>query len=65
MKNLNDLTVIIVTYRTSEKVILDCLNSIDSNVGIIIVENSNHFKHSMLTVSCGWEDTNEVFNKPF
>jgi N-acetylglucosaminyl-diphospho-decaprenol L-rhamnosyltransferase len=51
MKNLNDLTVIIVTYRTSEKVILDCLNSIDSNVGIIIVENSNHFKHEKIVGS--------------
>ena len=32
MKNLNDLTVIIVTYRTSEKIIYDCLNSIDTKV---------------------------------
>jgi len=43
MKNLNDLTVIIVTYRTSEKIIYDCLNSIDTKVKVLIIENSNNF----------------------
>ena len=32
MKNLNDLTVVIVTYQTPEKIILDCLRSINKNV---------------------------------
>ena len=43
MKNLNDLTVVIVTFNTSRKVILDCLNSISKNVNILIVENSESF----------------------
>tara|TARA_Y100001970_G_scaffold261508_1_gene344709 strand:- start:4188 stop:5087 length:900 start_codon:yes stop_codon:yes gene_type:complete len=45
MKNLNDLTVIILTYNTSKKILSDCLKTIDKNVKILIVENSNHFKH--------------------
>jgi len=44
MKNLNQLTVIILTYNTSKKIILDCLRSIDKNVNILIVENSISFK---------------------
>ena len=43
MKSLNDLTVVIVTFNTSRKVILDCLNSINNNVNILIVENSEFF----------------------
>ena len=43
MKSLNDLTVVIVTFNTSRKVILDCLNSISKNVNILIVENSESF----------------------
>ena len=31
MKNLNDLTVVIVTYKTPEKIIFDCLESINLN----------------------------------
>ena len=45
MKNLNDLTVIILTYNTSKKILSDCLKTIDKNVKILIVENSNYFKH--------------------
>ena len=29
MNNLDDLTVVIVTFQTPEKIILDCLNSIN------------------------------------
>ncbi len=36
-----DLTVVIVTFQ-SEKVINDCINSINKNVPIIVVENSNN-----------------------
>ncbi len=43
MKSLKDLTVIIVTYNTTQKIILDCLNSISKEVNILIVENSNSF----------------------
>ena len=45
MKNLNDLTVVIVTFQTPEKIILDCLRSINKDVKIIIVENSETFSH--------------------
>ena len=45
MKNLNDLTVVIVTFQTPEKIILDCLRSINKDVKIIIVENSEKFSH--------------------
>ena len=43
-----DLTVVIVTFQ-SEKVIIDCINSIDKNLPIIVVENSsNHnFKRQL------------------
>ena len=43
MKNLNDITIVIVTYKTAEKIIFDCLKSINSQVKVIIVENSKHF----------------------
>ena len=36
-----DLTVVIVTFK-SEKVIDDCINSIDKDLPIIVVENSNN-----------------------
>jgi len=51
MKNLNNLTVVIVTFKTPEKVILDCLKSIDPKVKIIIIENSNNFIHEKLILS--------------
>jgi len=45
MKNINDLTVVIVTYLTDKKILLDCLQSIDKRAKIIIVENSKNFKN--------------------
>ena len=47
MKNLKNLTVIIVTYRTSKKVIEDNIKSIDKNVKILIIENSEKFEHEL------------------
>ena len=43
-----NLSVVIVTLK-SEKVINKCINSIDQNVPIIVVENSNNqkFKHDL------------------
>ena len=38
---INDLTVVIVTYRSENK-IFSCLNSIPSEINIIVVENSNN-----------------------
>ena len=45
MKNLKKITVIIVTYKTSKKIITNCIKSIDRNVKIIIIENSKKFEH--------------------
>jgi len=45
MKNLNDITVVIVTYKTIEKIIFDCLKSINPQVKILIIENSENFIH--------------------
>ena len=39
----NDLTVVIVTLK-SEDVIFTCLDSIPSNIKVIVVENSNNKK---------------------
>ncbi len=44
MSNLQNLTVIIVTYRTNHEILENCLNSIDQNIKILIVENSNDEK---------------------
>ena len=43
--SLENLTVVIVTYRTPEKIILDCINSISKEVKILIIENSENFLH--------------------
>ena len=51
MKNLNDITVVIVTYKTDEKIIFDCLKSINSQVKILIVENSKNFTHDKKILS--------------
>ena len=58
MDNIHNLTIVIVTYRTDEKILTDCLNSIDPQVKILLVENSNNIefkkkfenKYSNLTV---------------
>lgn len=44
MNNLKKLTIVIVTYLTDRKTLLNCLKSIDKNVKILIVENSKKFK---------------------
>ena len=49
--NLQDLTVIIVTYQTPKKIILDCINSIDKNVKVLIIENSKTFIHKNTIIS--------------
>ena len=51
MTNLNDLTVIIVTYKTTEKIILNCLKSINSNVKVLVIENSSKFTHEKIILS--------------
>ena len=45
MKKITNLTVIIVTYMTDKNILLNCLQSINSNIKVIIVENSTSFKN--------------------
>ena len=40
MNNLAKLTIVIVTYKTDSTILKNCLNSIDKNVQIKIIENS-------------------------
>ena len=49
MNNIHNLTVVILTYKTNEKTLVDCLNSINSKVKILVVENSNNnlFKENL------------------
>ena len=44
MSNLSNLSIVIVTFLTDKKTLMNCLNSIDKRVKIIIVENSIKFK---------------------
>ena len=45
MKNLKNLTAIIVTYNKPKKIIKSCIKSISKNVKILIIENSKKFEH--------------------
>ena len=45
MSNLSDLTVIIVTYKTKEEILFNCINSIKKEIKIINVENSSDISH--------------------
>ena len=49
MNNIHNLSIVIVTSRTDENILIDCLNSIDPQVNILIVENSkkNAFKNKL------------------
>ena len=40
----NNLTVIIVTYKTNKKILNKCLSSIDKKIKILIIENSKKFE---------------------
>mgnify|MGYP000625017019 CR=1 FL=1 len=56
MNNIHNLTIVIVTYRTDEKILTDCLNSIDPQINILIVENSKNNKNK-------WENGENIFMK--
>ena len=64
MESLSKLTVVILTYKTNRQILLDCLNSIDINVKVKIIENSNKFekeeellnKFSNLSIECTGEN---------
>ncbi len=40
---MKNITVVIVTYHTPENIIVDCLNSIDKDINVLIIENSDKF----------------------
>ena len=42
MNNIHNLSIVIVTSRTDENILIDCLNSIDPKVNILVVENSKN-----------------------
>ncbi len=44
MSDLKNITVIIVTYLTPKKLLINCLKSIDNRVQVKIVENSKNFE---------------------
>ena len=43
---MENITVVILTYKTPKNIILDCLKSISKNIKILIVENSEKFINS-------------------
>ena len=42
---MKNITTLILTFHTPENIILDCLNSIDKDIKVLIVENSETFDH--------------------
>ena len=44
MYNFNNITIIIVTFLTNKKTLLNCLNSIDQRIQVLVIENSPKFK---------------------
>lgn len=61
----NKITVIIVTYKTNKRILENCLNSIDSNIKVIIIENSENFelkefftkKYNNIKIYCSGSNT--------
>ena len=43
--DLLELTIVIVTYKTNADILKNCLNSIDTKIKTLVVENSNHFEN--------------------
>ena len=42
---MKNITILVLTFHTPENIILDCLNSIDKDIKVLIVENSEAFVH--------------------
>ena len=42
---MKNFTVVVLTYQTPKNIILDCLSSIDKDIKVLIVENSEIFNH--------------------
>ena len=43
--NLSELTIVIVTYKTNVDILKNCLNSINTKIKTLIIENSNYFEN--------------------
>tara|TARA_B100000902_G_scaffold343013_1_gene347431 strand:+ start:2528 stop:3427 length:900 start_codon:yes stop_codon:yes gene_type:complete len=56
---MKNITVIIVTYNTPEKIILDCLKSIPLNIEVLIVENSKNLPYQE-KITSQFSNTNVV-----
>ena len=41
MNNFRDLTVVIVSFKTNKNILYECINSINKEINIILVENNN------------------------
>jgi|TARA_B110000503_G_scaffold136900_1_gene220147 N-acetylglucosaminyl-diphospho-decaprenol L-rhamnosyltransferase len=50
MNNLARLTIVIVTYKTDNTILRNCLNSIDKNVQIKIIENSHKIENQTFLI---------------
>lgn len=50
MNNLTKLTIVIVTYKTNRAILKNCLDSIDKNVQIKIIENSLKKENQILSI---------------
>jgi N-acetylglucosaminyl-diphospho-decaprenol L-rhamnosyltransferase len=50
MNNLTKLTIVIVTYKTNSAILKNCLDSIDKNVQIKIIENSLKKENQILSI---------------
>jgi len=46
--NFDDLTVIILTYKTKLNILEKCISSIDPTIKVLIIENSKFFDISWL-----------------
>ena len=63
-----DLTIVITTYK-SEKTVEDCLNSIEPNIKVILIENSNnqrfktHIEDKFSNVECFLTNDNLGYGK--
>ena len=42
---MKNITVVVLTFNTPENIIIDCLSSIDNDIKVLIIENSNKFIH--------------------
>ena len=42
---MKNITVVVLTFNTPENIIIDCLSSIDNDIKVLIIENSNKFVH--------------------